>query len=170
MLIGQSAWLGWFAELDDSVQVFAVAAAGAVVCIIAGLLIQAWRRVKQSEQRTQLIGQLLARGLSADEITRVLSAADLAERRACEQEAASRPASDPEVRIVKALTDQSYSGDDINRVLAAARVGGRIDPAVVEIVKSLAESWTDASNIVTVLEERRRAAPPAPADSFAERR
>lgn len=169
MSIGQTVWLGWFAELDDSVQVFAVAAAGAVLCVIAGLLIQAWRRVKQSEQRTHLIGQLLARGLTADEITRVLTAADLAERRSCEDESGARSTNDPEVRIVKALTDQSYSGDDVNKVLAAARVNGRIDPAVVEIVKSLAESWADANNIVAVLLERRNATPPTPTDTYARR-
>jgi hypothetical protein len=150
-------WMEWFAKMDDGAQLMSVIIAGGTICVIAWLLINAWRRVRQSEHRTQIIGQLLARGFSADDITRVLASSDLAEER--ENAADARPTSDPEVRIVKALTDQSYSGDDINRVLAAARVNGRIDPAVVEIVKSLADSWSDASNIVAVLEERRRAVP-----------
>ena len=149
-----------FGKMDDDAQSLLVIALGAAVITATCVLIHAWKRVKQSEQRTLLTSQMLARGMSADEITKVLISASLAAGAEVAPAAA-----DPEVRIVRILTDQSYDRDAINRILAAARIDASIDAPTIEIVRTLAESWTSASNIVNVLNERRNRRATAP-DSF----
>ena len=134
---------------DFLLSLIVTGAAGCVLTAVGYWAVHAWRQVRQSAVRAQLVHAMLARGMNSEEIARVLLAGQLA------------PGYDnvegdesPEARIVSILTGNHYESKDINKILAAARGPEGVDPAAVAIIKSLAESWAATSNIVAVLEAR----------------
>jgi hypothetical protein len=143
-------WLDVVKGLDEDVVVPAVM----FICLgLAGIvwaIALAWRAVKQSEQRAQLTAMMLERGLKPDEIERILLAAA-----AKPGAAADPPDPDPEVAIVKHLTDNDYDGDDVQKVLGAVRQFHPIDDATVRLVKTMAENWAEADDIASVIRNRR---------------
>jgi len=144
----------WFRGLGDLTQFFLVIGAAAAIISVAAIAFESWRRVRVSELRAGLTRRMLDCGMSADEILRVLASTKIDspnERTA--------GASDPEVLIVEVLTGNHYEAGDVRRILSAARIDGRVDDSTYGVVKSLAESWAEADNIVDVLEARRQAKP-----------
>ncbi|MEP0845990.1 MAG: hypothetical protein HRF50_04105 [Phycisphaerae bacterium] len=108
-----------------------------------------------NENQDRLKALMVQRGMSADEIVRVLAARFVPPRLA-------EPApsgTDAEERIVKTLSDNGYDGKDIERILVAGRVNDRIDERTAALVQTLADNWTDAADIARILEARRSAAP-----------
>ena len=145
---------------QNGVLQLSVIFAGLLLALAIWQITAVWRRVKQSEQRAQMVHSMLQRGFTPEQISRVLIATQVAAEAAeTSSEAAEDASSDPEVRIVKILTNSSYEGDDVEKILAAARVEGRLDESTLGIIKTLAESWADTDSIVRVLESRRARGP-----------
>lgn len=113
-----------------------------VTCFIA----RAWSRVRTSEDRTALLGMMLQRGMSAADIERVMNSStgtgDIGD-------------TGPDVGIVTLMKEYEYKGEDIERVLDAARTNGRIDSAALKIVETLVEQGAKVGEIEGILEARR---------------
>ncbi|HMQ14418.1 MAG TPA: hypothetical protein PKC49_00435 [Phycisphaerae bacterium] len=144
----------WFSQLGNGTQAIIIVFAAGAVIAIGCAAVEAWKRIRRAELRSGLTNRMLDEGMSADEIARVLTAAQLS---GAETDEKARPNKlvDPEVRLVKVLTDNHYEPKDVSRILAAARVGGRVDDSTYGVVRSLATAWTSTGNIVEVLEARR---------------
>lgn len=145
----------WLGNLDDSVLKLGLLLSFGAVAVGFWAFATAWRRIRLAEQRAVLITQMLQRGMSGEQIARVLLAAEFEPAGKSEDEDETG-SNDPEVQIVQHLSANYYEGEDVEKVLAAARVGDTIDPTVVRIVKTLAENWADTDNIVSVLTSRRQ--------------
>jgi hypothetical protein len=129
-----------------------VATVGLVLSVWAASA--AWRAARESEHRTRLTAALLERGLRADDIERVLRATYGATP--CPAPAAAEPASgDPEVRIVKHMSDCSYEPGDIEKVLAAARENEPIDEGTVKMIEVMSTNWAEAAEIADLIRNRR---------------
>lgn len=140
----------WLTSLDKSTLRLVVLAALGAVVIVAWSGLTAWRRVRESAHRAAVTSELVRRGMSADEIVRVLLAAQLS----AEAEGAGSAEDDPEILLVKHLTDNHYEGQDVQRILDAAREEGAIDDSLVALVKTLASSWADTESIIGVIRGR----------------
>ncbi|MBL8878576.1 MAG: hypothetical protein JNG88_05595 [Phycisphaerales bacterium] len=160
-------FMNWLTTLDGGVIKLGLILLAGVLVIGAWIIAATWERARQSEQRTRLVQTMVQRGMSAEQIARVLFAGQLAAeaedaekqdesdgQAVYEDESAGR-----EVRLVKALTSWSYDSEDVQRILAAARVDGKIDAATFDIARTLAESWAETDSIVSVLESRRARGP-----------
>lgn len=139
----------WLSKLDDGVIKIGFLAAGAALVLMTWAIASAWRAVRVSDHRTRLTAMMLERSMPAEEIRRVLLSSP--------DEAAAAASGDPEVRVVKHLTDNHYEADDVEKVLAALRECGEIDESAVQVVAALAESWSEADDIANVLRRRRTA-------------
>lgn len=159
-------YLDWLTTLDRGVLKLGLILLAGVMVVAAWFIVAAWERVRQSEQRTRLMQSMLQRGMSAEQIARVLFAGQVA----AEADDASTDKSDDsheyedesdarEVKLVKTLTSWSYEPGDVQRILSAARIDGKIDAATFDIAKTLAESWAETDSIVHVLESRRSRGP-----------
>lgn len=159
-------FMKWLSGLDGGVIKLAVIILGMSMVVATWIAVAAWERVRHSEQRTRLMHAMLQRGMSSEQIARVLFAGQIAAEAnnneadstdgECEYENESTAR---EVRLVKALTAWSYDPDDVQRILSAARIDGEIDAATFDIAKTLAESWAETDSIVKVLESRRARGP-----------
>lgn len=151
----------WLVPLSNNgVLQLIVVFAGVILPIAIYFIVHAWTKVRQSEQRAQLVHSMLQRGFSSEQIARVLIASQLlAEESEKKPSDVDEARSDPEVRAVKTLTAWSYEADDVQRILAAARVNGRLDEPTYAIIKTLAESWAETESIISVLESRQSRGP-----------
>ena len=102
-----------------------LAIAGGVLIAVVAILSSAWRRNRQAEIESALKQDMLNRGMSADEIVRVV--------RACAGEEpapeAKDPVSDNEYYLVEKLVEEGKSAEEIERILRAVK-GGNERPAV----------------------------------------
>jgi len=139
--------------------VFGIAAVTVILggCIyITKLIVDGFRRSHAAkleatarENQDRLKSLMIQRGMSADEIERVLNT------EGARADFGSATAVDPETRIVEALTTHHYSADDIARVLNASRdEQGNIPPPTAGLVETLAANWADAPDIERVLRSR----------------
>ncbi len=106
------------------------------------------------ENQDRLKALMIQRGMSADEIERILLA-----RAPSPPLADQADPSDAEQRIVTVLSENGYEGADVEQILAAARAGNQLDTTVAKMVETLAENWTKGPDIVRILKARRGAAP-----------
>lgn len=128
---------------------------GAVLVAVCWILAVCWRSVRRSEYRAQLTAMMLQRGMSAEDIARVLQAG------VPEQSDNASANADPEVALVKELSEQGYRGDDVERILSAARQHG-LDGTTTDIIRTLAKNWVSAGEIERVVRARGQAGRPAP--------
>jgi hypothetical protein len=148
-------FFSWLSTWDDGVTRVALIVGGATIVLAAWAIASAWKSIRCSEHQTRLTALMLERGMKSDEIERLLRAGPLLAMAMADPKSGESGAHDPEVRIVNALAGQSYEGDDVEKVLSAARDSGPIDDATVGIVKAMAESWADADDIAKILRNRR---------------
>src|SRR5262245_40180914 len=153
----------WLTGSDTlGVARIAVIVSGIVIVLSTWAIASAWKSIRCSEHQTRLTALMVERGMKPDEIERLLRAGPILAAALSDAKSTDIAASDPEVRLVNALTGQSYDGDDVEKVLSAARDSGPIDEPTVGIVKAMAESWAEADDIAKVLRNRRpRGAPSA---------
>src|SRR5262245_54444608 len=104
----------WLGKLDVDV-ITIVCITGAAV-VIFGFVAQAWRRVREYENRAALVGMMIQRGMSVADIERVMQA--------CVDPEDEEEEVKPDVRIITLMKENEYEGNDIERVLDAARIGG----------------------------------------------
>lgn len=133
----------------------ALIVSGIVLVLGSWAFASAWKAIRCSEHQTRLTALMVERGMKPDEIERLLRAGPILAMAIAEAKPGDPAASDPEVRIVNVLAGQSYDGDDVEKVLSAARDSGPIDEPTVGIVKAMAESWADADDIAKILRNRR---------------
>lgn len=145
----------WFGTLDQEYRLAAFIIGAVLACVAVIAVAHCWRRVRESADRVAMMREMLGRGLSTEEISRLLLATQIASLNTDDE---TDPEDDPEAFIVKCLADHWYDGKDVDRILEAARVDGRIDPTTVHIVKHLAANWTGAKGIAQVLESRKQGA------------
>src|SRR5262245_54497725 len=117
----------------------ALIVSGIVLVLGIWAVASAWKSIRCSEHQTRLTALMVERGMKPDEIERLLRAGPILAMAMAEAKSGDTAATDPEVRIVNALTGQSYEGDDIEKVLSAARDSGPMDESTVGIVKAMAE-------------------------------
>jgi chromosome segregation ATPase len=97
------------------------------------------------ENEDRLKSLMIQRGMSAAEIERVLNA------RGARTDFA-QVADDAQARIVRAMSDNGYASEEIERVLRAARPAeGPIPPVVGQLVEALADDRADSTAIERVL-------------------
>lgn len=138
-----------------------------VVAIVAILFISSWtgiyfitrlvmdqrRRLRATEfaasareNQDRLKALMIQRGMSAEEIERVLAqdtVGDFADR------------VDAESKMIRTLTTNGYSAGDIARISTAARNdNGYVDEPTAALVEGLAWNWTGAAKIVRAVNER----------------
>lgn len=104
------------------------------------------------DNQDRLKSLMIQRGMSAEEIEQILSIQ-------ASPEIDSASSLEAEARIIQVLAENHYDGDDVERILAACRVGDRIDPATAKLVVTMAENWAKGPEIVRILESRRRTVP-----------
>lgn len=150
---GLFSWLGGSGSMD--VVRIAVIVGGVVLIVAAWAFASAWKSIRCSEHQTRLTALMLERGMKPDEIERLLRAGPILAMAIAANKQSGPAENDPEVRLVNALTEQSYDGDDVEKVLSAARESGPIDEPTVGIVQAMAESWAEAEDIAKVLRNRR---------------
>jgi hypothetical protein len=159
-LLGDSesglSFFGWLSSLDEGVVKLAIILFCGALGLGAWAFSSAWRKIRQSEHRTRLTAMMLDRGMSAEQIEKVIQAGFIGHDPDADESPSSAAASaDPEVRLVKHLSDSQYEGADVQKIVAAARRDGKIDEATVQIVETLASNWEDTDAIVALLESRR---------------
>jgi hypothetical protein len=104
------------------------------------------------ENQDRLKSLMIQRGISAEEIERILSAEG-------SKPDFTEPTPGSESRIVEVLSGNGYGAADIERILIAARSDrGEIPPAVGNMVETLAENWAKAADIERMLQTRRKPA------------
>jgi len=142
-----TSWFDWLGRVDQAVWLTAVPCFSVAAVVVTAFIVHGWRRVRQSESRTALVGMMLQRGMSAADIERVMQA--------CSDSAGEDYEDEPDVRIVALMKENEYEGDDIERILDVARVNGRIDVAAVRVVETLVEQGAKVGEIEGILEARR---------------
>ncbi|MFO0839029.1 MAG: hypothetical protein U1D55_10935 [Phycisphaerae bacterium] len=150
----------WLSGLERWSLVLLTLSTAAVITLIGLGLAHAWRKVRESQHRADVTAIMLQRGMSSMEIARVLLAMQ-------DQHDDEETPDDPEAAIAKLLLDSYYSGDDVTRVLAAARETGPIDTATITLVGQLTENWASTDSIVGVLRGRQKPGTPRSAISGA---
>lgn len=149
----------WLASLgSDNIRILIVSIAviAVVGSIVAGV---AWATVRTSEHRARLAALLLDRGFKPNEIELVLRAVQ--RKPDGDTSLTDEPVTpdEAEVRMVKALTGQSYEAVDVQKVLSAARESGPMDAATVKLVESLAAGWYEADDMAKLLRDRKERTP-----------
>jgi SOS response regulatory protein OraA/RecX len=124
-MLSQIVW-EWLAKLGENPFLDLLLIGAFVVIAVAVIAVQ-WRRVRVAELQAALKKQMLERGMSAEDIEKVLRAAE-APAPEPEQESlvpftGNTAADSP--RLVKLLLEHGYSGDDIERVLRALDCAAR---------------------------------------------
>lgn len=109
-------------------------------------------RATAAENEARLKAMMLQRGMSADEIERVLNAQseELARIRRYDEDDMTG-AKTAEERITATLASNGYEGADIERILRAAKSRGPIKPELVGMIRSLAGSWTSGKDIERIV-------------------
>jgi hypothetical protein len=111
-----------------------LAIAGGVLIAVVAILSSAWRKHRQAEIESALKQDMLNRGMSADEIVRVV--------RACAGEEpappeAKDPVSDNEYYLVEKLVEEGKSAEEIERIIRAVKSGdGRPAVRPTDIVRA----------------------------------
>jgi hypothetical protein len=90
---------------------------GTVVAVVA-IIATHWRHVRQAEADTALKQDLLQRGMSVEEIERVVRASSTAST-----EPAKEPISDNEYYMVEKLVEEGKTVDEIERIIRAFKGG-----------------------------------------------
>lgn len=152
-MLADATFIGWLSKLNNGILVMGILAIAGTVISVGIAWACAWLAARKSEHRTRLAAMMVDRRIPHDDIQRIL---DATSGPLDEASASPRSAKDSEVWLVKRLTDASYSGADADRILAAARHEGEIDPSTAAIISTLAENWADTDDIVKLLEGRRR--------------
>ncbi len=142
-------------KLGDGVLIVAVVCFGMMVVGVTTAIARAWRRVRETESRTALVGMMLQRGMSAADIERIMSTCLDREG----EDGAEVENQKPDVRIIALMKENEYEGDDIERILDAARTNGVIDADTVKVIETLVEQGAEAEEIEGILDARR---PPSP--------
>jgi hypothetical protein len=144
-----SYWLESLQRFNEGVLIVASVALAATMIAMTAIVARAWRRVRQTDARSGLAALMLQRGMPASDIERILMA--------CSQSV--EKAVDAETHIIELMKENDYSGDDVERVLDAARKNGTIEAATLKLIESLVEQGVEGREIENLLDARAPRAP-----------
>lgn len=114
-----------FAEDPALLIPIIMALCGALVGIVA-ILAHQWRNIRNAEVEAALKQDMLTRGLSVDEIERVVRATNKSSKSKPEWARNKKdPISDNEYYLVEKLVDEGKSAEEIERIINAVKAGGR---------------------------------------------
>ena len=106
-----------------------MAVCGALVGIIA-IIAHNWRCMRQAEVEGALKQDMLNRGMSADEIERVIRVSNqLIVVQDKKGHKTQKSISDNEYYLVEKLVDEGKSAEEIERIIRAVKAGGRSAPS-----------------------------------------
>lgn len=148
-----TSWTQWLQDANTSALVLMLGVLATAAVVIVTFALMAWRRTRESDNRTALASLMLQRGMSAEEVERVL--------RACNLAADHPEQTDPEAFLISLMKESEYSTEDVERVLDAARTNGQIDAATVKVIEGLVEQGVEGDEIETLLDARRPRPPRA---------
>ncbi len=130
---------------------------GALVGIVA-ILAHQWRAIRRTELETALKQDMLRRGLSVDEIERVLRASE----RPPEEPAKPDPVSDNAYALTEKMIDEGRSGEEIERLLKLLQAtGGTVSDNEYALIEKMLDEGKPVDQIERVVRAF-RAPPPAP--------
>ena len=98
-----------------------LAIAGGVLIAVVAILNHTWRRHREAELEASLKQDMLNRGMSADDIVRVIRASAREEPSPPEPQ---DPVSDNEYYLVEKLVEEGKSAEEIERIIRAVKAGG----------------------------------------------
>ncbi len=107
-----------------------------IVCSVVGTVAQAWQKVRRGEQELRLKQEMLRRGLSVEEMERVL-------RASAKGPDAPSPSPDEKAveQLIKCLVEHGTSGRVVEQVLAAVRSSGpALQRSLCRAVKAVVEN------------------------------
>ncbi len=94
----------------------------AIVCtalvVLGSVIVTQWRKVRQLDTEAALKQDMLNRGMSVEDVERVLRASSEAPA-----PTSTGPVSDNEYYLIEKLIDEGKSADEIERVIRAFRAG-----------------------------------------------
>jgi hypothetical protein len=140
---------------------FAVIVCGALVGLVA-ILAHQWRAIRRTELETALKQDMLRRGLSVDEIERVLRASEVPP----EAPAKPDPVSDNAYALTEKMIEEGRSGEEIERLLKLLHAtGGAVSDNEYALIEKMLDEGKPLDQIERVVRAFRAppAAPPAAA-------
>jgi hypothetical protein len=137
----------------------AVLIAAVATYYVAKLIVEGVRRdhaakleAQARENQDRLKSLMIQRGMSADEIERILQAEG-------SRPDYAREAGDIEAQMVEALSENGYEAADIERILRVARgESGAVSADAGKLVEILASNWAKAADIERILQTRKKPA------------
>jgi hypothetical protein len=130
---------------------------GALVGITA-ILAHQWRAVRRTEMEMVLKQDMLKRGLSVEEIERVLRASEGPP----ERPAKADPVSDNAYALTEKMIDEGRSGEEIERLVTLFRAGGTVSDNEYALIEKMLDEGKPVEQIERVLRAfRTTPTPPA---------
>ena len=105
-----------------------MAVCGALVGIIA-IIAHQWRSIRQAEVEGALKQDMLNRGMTADEIERIIRVSNQPVNGNEKATKKQKPISDNEYYLVEKLVDEGKSAEEIERIIRAVKAGGTSAPS-----------------------------------------
>jgi hypothetical protein len=132
---------------------------GALVGIVA-ILAHQWRAVRRTELEVALKQDMLRRGLSVEEIERVLRASE----RPPEEAAKADPVSDNAYALTEKMIEEGRSGEEIERLVKLLQAsGGTVSDNEYALIEKMLDEGKPIDQIERVVRAFRVPPPAAPA-------
>ena len=130
---------------------------GAVVALVA-IIAHQWRAVRRTEMELALKQDMLRRGLSVEEIERVLRASEVPP----EAPAKPDPVSDNAYALTEKMIEEGRSGEEIERLLKLLHAtGGTVSDNEYALIEKMLDEGKDIVQIERVVRAFRVPPPPA---------
>ncbi len=146
---------------DPALLIPIVLFAGGALVGITAILAHQWRAIRRTELETALKQDMLRRGLSVEEIERVLRATE----RPPEGPAKADPVSDNAYALTEKMIDEGRSGDEIERLVTLLKAtGGTVSDNEYALIEKMLDEGKPIDQIERVVRAFRTPppAPPAP--------
>jgi hypothetical protein len=125
---------------------------GGLLAVIVHSIAANWRRVRIAEQEAVLKREMIDRGFTPEQITKILGGA-------AEETESDTP------NLLEAMVQAGYEGDDLQAAAAAVdRLPPNVQADVLRVAAQMAENSYEGADILAFLETRAEASGAAPAD------
>ena len=143
---------------DPALLIPIVLFVGLALVGITAIVAHYWRAVRQAEMDTALKQDMLKRGLSVEEIERVLRASE----RPPEEPAKPDPVSDNAYALTEKMIEEGRSGEEIERLLKLLHAtGGTVSDNEYALIEKMLDEGKDIVQIERVVRAFRVPPPPA---------
>jgi hypothetical protein len=153
------------AQHPETVVPFMVFASGALVGIVA-IVAHQWRAIRRTELEMALKQDMLKRGLSVEEIERVLRASE----RPPEEPAKPDPITDNEYALVQKMVEEGRAAPEVERLVTLLRsTGGGVSDNEYALIEKMLDEGKTVEEIERVIWAFRTTPPAAPRAADSER-